>query len=313
MDIARGTARSAVVSTRGTGASKLHQRSVARSKSMDMRAPSKQTAPRPVGISPAPKPEPSSRPTVSNVDRTTAPVTPTPARRPHDPARVAERLTRAQAVRLHPNVTRFGNEPRITPADRIPAPAPEPIRAIASITTIIPPSAITAHQALTLLPVTDHDAGTPAVPVKWGHYATIAGVVAVMSGYIWLQNYSKLTIQTAAAKAGVVATAPSYLPTSYSLATANSTPGLLTLNFKSPSQSSALTIAQQRTTWDAKSLLDNYVAKADPGYNSVNGQGLTIYVYGQNQAAWINHGIWYSITGATRLSREQILKIAYGL
>ena len=42
-------------------------------------------------------------------------------------------------------------------------------------------------------------------------------------------------------------------------------------------------------------------------------KGLTVYLNKDNQATWVNHGVWYKITGTTRLSREQILKIAYSL
>ena len=47
-------------------------------------------------------------------------------------------------------------------------------------------------------------------------------------------------------------------------------------------------------------------------YLTVQGQGLTIYLFG-NQANWINHGVWYQLNGVAALSRDQILKVAYGL
>ena len=148
---------------------------------------------------------------------------------------------------------------------------------------------------------------------KAGQYATIAAAVLVMGGYIWLQNYPKMAIQSAGSKAGISATLPGYVPSSYQLAKTNTQPGLVTLNFTSPSQPGDLTIAQSRTDWDAVSLLDQYVDAKSTQYTAVQGQGLTIYLYGQNQATWVNHGVWYNIEGSTRLSRDQILKIAYSL
>lgn len=142
--------------------------------------------------------------------------------------------------------------------------------------------------------------------------ATAAAVV-LMGGYIWLQNYPKLALQSANNKAGLSASMPSFLPSSYNLKTTDTSPGLVTLNFTSPSASEALKIAQARTTWDSSSLLDNFVAKNTDDYATVQGQGLTIYLFNNNHVTWVNHGIWYSIEGASRLSREQILKIAYSL
>jgi hypothetical protein len=91
------------------------------------------------------------------------------------------------------------------------------------------------------------------------------------------------------------------------------TPGLVTLSFNSPSATETLKIAQAKTDWDSSSLLDNFIIKNTDDYTTVQGQGLTIYLWGNNQAAWVNHGVRYSIEGAARLSREQILKIAYSL
>jgi hypothetical protein len=103
------------------------------------------------------------------------------------------------------------------------------------------------------------------------------------------------------------------MPSSYTLAHTNTAPGLVTLQFKSPSASEPLKIAQARTNWDSSSLLDNYVIKNTDDYATVQGQGLTIYLFGHDKATWVNHGVHYSIEGAARLSREQILKIAYSL
>jgi hypothetical protein len=192
----------------------------------------------------------------------------------------------------------------------------------------MPHLAATQHEAMTQLPKTTPPAtpapapGPAAVQNEWRphlglspHRSTLATVaaVAVMGGYIWLQNYPKLAIQAADSKAGVAATLPGYVPSSYNLDHTDSTSGLVTLNFTSPSVPDTLKIAEHRTTWDSSSLLDNYVAKHTDDYGTVQGQGLTIYLFNNNQAAWVNHGIWYSIEGASRLSREQILKIAFSL
>lgn len=141
----------------------------------------------------------------------------------------------------------------------------------------------------------------------------IGAAITIMSGYIWLENYPKFALQTASNRAGLTASLPGFVPSSYNLVNTETTPGLVTLSFNSPSATETLKIAQAKTDWDSSSLLDNFVIKNTDDYTTIQGQGLTIYLWGNNQAAWVNHGIRYSIEGAARLSREQILKIAYSL
>jgi hypothetical protein len=182
----------------------------------------------------------------------------------------------------------------------------------------MPHLAATQHNAMAHL---SHIA--PATAPAWQPHLNVSSgpsrvmtafaAFALMAGYIWLQNYPKLALQSANNRAGLAASLPGYIPSSYNLAHTDTSPGLVTLNFTSPSATQNLTIAQHRTTWDSSSLLDNFVAKQADDYATFQGQGLTIYLYGPNKATWVNHGIWYSIEGAARLSREQILKIAYSL
>ena len=134
-----------------------------------------------------------------------------------------------------------------------------------------------------------------------------------MGGYIWMSNYPKFALQNASNQAGLSASLPGYLPSSYTLSNTETRPGLVTLNFSSPSSTEPLKIAQHRTSWDSRSLLDNFVTRTTDDYSTVQSQGLTIYLFNNNQAAWVNRGIMYSIEGSSRLSREQILKIAYSL
>jgi hypothetical protein len=307
----------AVVSTRGTGAHHLHERTTRSAHTIDLR--DKPAA--------RPKAKRSRQILQSTPVPTVAQIAPPPAigpvalshhtpglpqeikppsidRQPHDPSRVAERHARAKAISRSQHVSRFGNG-----ATRLPDPEP----AAAEITPLAPvftPSAATVHSGLArYIP-----SNTAVIkPPRRRQIIGVAAAVAIMTGYVWLENYPKLQLQAAAARAGVAATSPSYLPSSYNLTSTTASPGLLTLSFKSPSQPAALTIGQAKTNWDTKDLLDNYVATNDPNYSSIIGQGLTVYLFNQNQAAWVNHGIWYTIKGTAQLSQDQILKIAYGL
>jgi hypothetical protein len=224
-----------------------------------------------------------------------------------------DRYAKAKEVPKSAHVSKFG---RPTAAAPTPSAVVEARHEVAH-TGELPAQAVTHHEALSRLvtqlgQTTEQVAKSPLAP-KTSRYAAIAAVMLIMGGYIWLQNYPKLAIQSAGNRAGLSASIPGYMPSSYSLRHTDTAPGIVTLNFTSPNQDTPLTIEQHRTAWDSNSLLDNYVARQSDDYTAVQGQGLTVYLFNENQAAWVNHGVWYSIAGATRLSREQILKIAYSL
>ncbi len=137
--------------------------------------------------------------------------------------------------------------------------------------------------------------------------------IAIMGGFVWLQNSPKLAFRSAASKAGIEASLPTYIPSSYHQnGPATVGDGQLTLDFRSPSSDDPLRISQKKTAWDSNSLRENFITRQSDNYVAVSGQGLTIFLYNDN-ASWVNHGIWYNVSGTAKLSREQILKVAYGL
>lgn len=137
--------------------------------------------------------------------------------------------------------------------------------------------------------------------------------VAILAGFVWLQNSPKLAFRDAAAKAGIEASLPTYVPSSYRQAgPAQAGDGQVTINFTTAGSNDPLKITQRKSSWDPDSLRENYISKQSDNFLAIQGQGLTIFLY-NDQASWVNRGIWYNISGTSRLSREQILKIAYGL
>ncbi|HSX02479.1 MAG TPA: DUF4367 domain-containing protein [Candidatus Saccharimonadia bacterium] len=308
--------------TRPQSAAALHARASGGKNVLDLRATG-----RPATPADAPAPKAAASVTAMAAARAAAIAEPLPhhAQPPAPPPkttvkhqfrRFEDRFKQAKGVERSHQISRFGRQAHDEEtAEEAPAtnhhtsPAHE-----------LPNEAIAQHQAMSHLAAraaathTDQPSRPGShLPPRLGQYVATGVAVMIMGGYIWAQNYPKLAIQSAGNRAGITASLPGYVPSSYQLATTNTAPGLVTLNFTSPSQPSALSIKQSRTSWDSSSLLDNFVAKASAQYTAVEGQGLTIYLYGQNQATWINHGTQYQIEGASRLSREQILKIAYSL
>jgi Domain of unknown function (DUF4367) len=224
-----------------------------------------------------------------------------------------DRLNRAKQISRSTSVAKFSQHFQSTVGRDKPEQPALTSKASLKPVSSLPAAAATHHEALTKLIGQMPPVSVPNANSHVGRAAAVIGAIAIMGSYVWLQNYPKMAISAAGNKAGLSASMPGFVPSSYSLKKTITQPGLVTLQFATPNQTQSLTIDQHRTDWDSSSLLDNFVAKQDSEYASVSGQGLTVYLFKQNQAAWINHGVWYSITGATRLSREQILKIAYSL
>jgi hypothetical protein len=270
-------------------------------------------------------------PAVAKVTHHTPATLPKAAAHDRHLAQFTDRFNRAKQFEKSPQVSRFaadlGQPSAQVLATTSPTPAElQPTKSAASAE--LPNHVATQHQAMADLArpapapapaaTPTPAAAKPSLPkLKFtpatNRVAAVSAAVAILAGYVWLQNYPKLTLQAASSRAGLTASLPGYIPSSYNLGHTDTAPGLVTLNFTSPSIPDTLKIAQAKTDWDSSSLLDNYVIKSTDDYTTVQGQGLTIYLWGNNQAAWVNHGIRYSIEGAARLSREQILKIAYSL
>lgn len=271
-------------------------------------------APAPTPAPPTPEPVPAPEPAPPAIE-----TPPTPNIQIVTPAEKAQqRAEIAQAAKQSAQISKF---------------APAAAAGLPSVPTVVaqpvlPNSVVTAHEAmqklLSNLPA--GEAGLPStevaptalatqaksVPVKTS-LALASMVLAAMGAYIWFGNYPKMAVKIAGSRAGLAATYPSFLPSSYKLSGAVAYgAGEITFKLASPSSSAPLSITERETSWDSKSLYENYVKANGSDATTVTSQGLTIYFHG-DKATWVNHGIWYIIDGTGRLNQEQILKIVYSL
>ncbi|MEO7617283.1 MAG: hypothetical protein ABIS59_00400 [Candidatus Saccharibacteria bacterium] len=225
---------------------------------------------------------------------------------------LVEKVSVAKLTPRHEKITRF-HAPATTIVET-PAPQvsmPKAVISPAPKAPVLPAHVETHHRAMAALAKPHLK---PTQKRSLGRYASVGTAVAIMAGYVWFQNVPKLELHSASSKAGFALTLPAYLPSSYSLnGPVEASHGFAVISFKSASIQTPLRITQQLTTWDSSSLRDNVLTAKSDNVTSIQGQGLTIYLWGKTQAAWVNHGIWYGIEGAGQLSREQILKIAYSL
>jgi len=133
----------------------------------------------------------------------------------------------------------------------------------------------------------------------------------LLGGYFTYLNMPSLSVRVAAAQAGVNASYPEYRPDGYSLnGPVAYTQGEVSMKFASNGGPQNFTVSQAKSNWDSSAVLDNYVKeKAGDSYITYNERGLTIYTFDGN-AAWVNGGVLYTITGDAPLSSDQIRRIA---
>jgi hypothetical protein len=150
---------------------------------------------------------------------------------------------------------------------------------------------------------------TRALSVTSGAFA-----ILLLGGYFTYLSMPNLSTRVAAAQAGINASYPAYKPSGYSLSGPVAYDnGNVTMKFAANAGPQNYTLSQSRSGWDSSAVLDNYVEpKAGDQYTTTTSNGLTIYSYGSN-AAWVNGGILYTISGDAPLSGDQIQHIATSL
>ncbi len=144
-------------------------------------------------------------------------------------------------------------------------------------------------------------------------FASVGLSVLLLAGYLTYINLPNISVRVAAAQAGIDASYPSYKPDGYRLAGVNYDKGTVSLEFAANAGPHTYTVTQQQTSWDSTAVKENYV-KTKWGDNVVpySERGLTIYAHNGN-AAWVNGGILYTITGDAPLSTSQVRNIATSL
>jgi N-acetylmuramoyl-L-alanine amidase len=108
---------------------------------------------------------------------------------------------------------------------------------------------------------------------------------------------------------------PSYLPNGWKISgDIQANPGSINYKLASADGDKSVSINEVRSDWDSQALAENYLSPNADKYTALQSEGLTIYIYNNNQASWVNHGTWYRIEGQDHgLSRDQIIKMATSL
>lgn len=143
----------------------------------------------------------------------------------------------------------------------------------------------------------------------------ITSVIAVVGIciYFLLISLPAISIGIANAKSGFEASIPSFSPSGYNRdGLASYSDGQVIINYKSTNGTDSFSFKQAKSSWDS-SAVKNMVDEASAGkFNTTEKNGLTIFYY-NNDAAWVNGGILYKISGSKPLEISDIAQIALSL
>lgn len=149
--------------------------------------------------------------------------------------------------------------------------------------------------------------------IKPRYAIAISVLLLLVAGYFTYINMPALSVRVAGAQAGINAEFPEYHPDGYSPnGPVTYSDGEVTIKFKSNTGNGEFAIKQSKSSWDSSAVKNKVDKDSNGGFITTEEHGLTIYTYSGN-AAWVNGGILYSITGNAPLSNEQIIRMATSL
>lgn len=134
--------------------------------------------------------------------------------------------------------------------------------------------------------------------------------VLLLTGFVGYQNLPAMKLQYASSKAGFQAELPNYRPSGFSLGKLSYQTGAVTVRFNSNSDERSYAISQKPSAWDSQTLRENFVAQKGQQYHTTLAAGRTIYLYGHNNATWINGGVWYQVEAGDSLTERQLTELA---
>ncbi len=124
-------------------------------------------------------------------------------------------------------------------------------------------------------------------------------------------NMPNVMVKVASVRAGFSAVLPSYRPAGYSLASVNYQPSTVSFNFSSNTDNRKFAITEHSSNWDSATLLSSAIVPIEGShYQKITLDGQNVFLYGNDQAAWVTNGILFQVNGNSSLSDNQILQLA---
>ncbi len=204
-----------------------------------------------------------------------------------------------------------------------PVPAPlaqnqvQPVIRPSQVFQHVPPKTTADLLEKALSQATSHEQVPPKAGFSFKKKVATIGVCAVAAillvGFVAAQNLPGLRLQIASAKAGFSAALPGYSAPGFHMGSLTYSAGIVAIHYHSNSDERAYTITEKNSAWDSETLRDMFVAKTAKNYFTTSAAGRTVYLYGDNQATWVNSGIWYQVQSNGGLSSRQLIDLASSL
>lgn len=137
--------------------------------------------------------------------------------------------------------------------------------------------------------------------------------VLLLVGFFAWQQKATLTMRYAANKAGVAASLPAYKPAGFTAGKFTYSPGLVAVNFHNTQSNQSFALVEQTSNWDSQALLDSFVSTKSKTYQTIDAAGRTIYTYGNNNATWVDNGVWYQVNSQGSLTTNQLVQLALSM
>jgi len=134
--------------------------------------------------------------------------------------------------------------------------------------------------------------------------------VLVLCAFVAWQNKPGLTLRYANAKAGFSANLPSFRPSGFAFSSFSYAPGSVGISFQNSLTHRGFKLQEQPSNWDSQTLLVNQVASNNHSYQTLSVGGRTIYIWGNNNASWVDSGVLYNLTSNGSLSTNDVLNVA---
>ena len=155
---------------------------------------------------------------------------------------------------------------------------------------------------------------------RWLSVGSGLTLVALVSAFFAYQNVPNFAMHIASARSQVDGSLPQYIPSGFRFAgPIQAADRSITVQFKANSDNErTFSIVQRVSDWDSNSLLANFVTPSiteeEQHQVSQDNKGKTIFIYGnENNATWVDGGVWYTIEDKADLNVDQLLKIAASL
>lgn len=137
-------------------------------------------------------------------------------------------------------------------------------------------------------------------------------ILAILGVTLWI-NLPAISVKMASVQAGISADFPHYTPDGYALQLPiTARENRVAITFNSIQGESSFTLEQSKSSWNSEAVRSMVEQDSKGRFLTTRDRGLTVYTYNGN-AAWVNKGMLYKLTGSADFSNDTILRIANSL